>query len=101
MAVEGTDVAQLRALALQFPKGAERREASAKTVRSLVSSDTHWRGADAQRFRSDWNGASAHASATAATVLRDADKLLRHNADEEENAGDGKSAGVAEMLKRL
>lgn len=101
MAMEGADVAQLRSLAAQLTKGADRLEATATTVRSLVSSATHWRGADAQRFRSDWNGASAHALAKAATALRDADKVLRRNADEQDNASNGKSAGAAEMFKRL
>lgn len=101
MAMEGADVAQLRTLAAQLAKSAERLDTVARTLHSLVNSTTQWRGADAQRFRSEWNEASAHALSNATSALRDAEKTLRRNADEQENASSGKSAGAAEMFKRL
>ncbi|MBN3458849.1 hypothetical protein JNN96_32960 [Mycobacterium sp. DSM 3803] len=101
MVMQGADVAQLRTLASQLTKGADSLETTARTLHSLVNGITQWHGADAQRFRSEWNGASAHALSTAAKALREAEKILRRNADEQENASDGKSAGAAEMFKRL
>ncbi|MFV8228600.1 hypothetical protein [Mycolicibacterium fortuitum] len=101
MAMEGADVEQLRALATQLAKGADRLATTASTLHSLVNSNTHWRGADAERFRSEWNGGSAGALKTAAEKLREADKLLRRNADEQDNASNGKQAGAAEMFHRL
>lgn len=98
--MEGADVAQLRTLASQLTKGAEQLDSASKGLHSLVNS-MQWRGADAQRFRSEWNGASVHALSRAASALRDAEKVIRRNADEQENASSGKSAGAAEMFRRL
>ena len=99
--MEGADVEQLRALATQLTRGADRLESTANTLHSLVNGNTQWRGADAERFRSQWNGASAGALRAAAEKLREADKILRRNADEQDNASNGKPAGAAEMFNRL
>lgn len=101
MAMEGADVEQLRALAMQLAQGAGRLESTARMLDSLVNGNTQWRGADAERFRSEWKGASAGALARAAGKLREAEKLLRRNADEQDNASNGKQAGAAEMFHRL
>lgn len=99
--IEGVDVAQLRDLAKQLAGSADRLESMSGNLRSLVNGNTQWRGADAERFRSEWNGVSVGVLKTVVDSLREADKVLRRNADEQDNASNGKRAGAEEMLRRL
>ena len=57
--MEGADVAQLRTLAEQLARSADQLDTVMKSLHSLVNSTAQWCGADAQRFRSQWNGGSA------------------------------------------
>lgn len=98
--MNGADVAQLRALADQLARGADELDAAAKVLHSLVNDGTRWRGADAQRFRSEWSGASAHALSGASRALRDAGVVLRRNADEQQQAS-GATATAAELFTRI
>jgi hypothetical protein len=43
MAMDGADVAQLRTLAAQLATGAERLDATAKALHSLINGATQWR----------------------------------------------------------
>lgn len=98
--MEGADVEQLRALAKQLAGSADKLEDMSSALRSLVGSNTQWRGADAERFRADWNGVSVGVLKNVVNGLREADAVLRRNADEQDRAS-GKSAGAAELLRRL
>lgn len=50
---------QLRTLAGQLARSADQLDTVMKSLHSLVNSTTQWRGADAQRFRSQWISVSA------------------------------------------
>ncbi|CAM3656307.1 WXG100 family type VII secretion target [Mycolicibacterium frederiksbergense] len=104
MVMEGADVAQLRALATQLTGSAERFDVIAKSLHSLVNGSMQWRGPDAERFRSEWNGASAHVLSRAAQALRDMDKVLRRNADEQvsaSGAGSSAPAGAGQLFSHI
>jgi hypothetical protein len=74
--MEGADVTQLRTLASQLTKGADRLETTVRSLHSLVNGNMQWRGRDADRFRSNWNGLSARALSNAVNALPDAEKGL-------------------------
>ncbi len=86
MTVEGADVAQLRAAAAQFSRGASALETSSKALHSLIGSATQWRGPDADRFRSQWSGQSTRTVTAAVEALRQAADTLRHNATQQDDA---------------
>ena len=52
----GADVEQLRTLAQQFSKTADLLQQQSTQLSSQINNNPAWKGADAQRFRSDWNG---------------------------------------------
>lgn len=81
----GADVAQLRSLAQQFDRAADRLDASRAAVGGAVES-AHWRGADADRFRQLWSGQSAPRIGQVVHALRDAATSLRTNAQQQEQA---------------
>lgn len=99
MSVEGADVAQLRSAAAQFNKGASALESSSKALHSLIGSGTQWRGPDADRFRSQWSGQSTRTITAAVDALRQAAKTLQRNADEQERASAGGTAGLFGRLQ--
>jgi uncharacterized protein YukE len=82
----GADVEQLRTLAQQFSKTADLLQQQSTQLSSQINNNPAWKGADAQRFRSDWN--SSHRTLLQQTVsrLQQESKLLLKNADEQEKA---------------
>ena len=90
----GADVEQLRTLAQQFSKTADLLQQQSTQLSSQINNNPAWKGADAQRFRSDWN--SNHRTLLQQTVsrLKQESKLLLKNADEQEKAStSGSGAG--------
>ena len=92
----GADVEQLRTLAQQFSKTADLLQQQSTQLSSQINNNPAWKGADAQRFRSDWN--SSHRTLLQQTVsrLQQESKVLLRNADEQEKAstkGSGSGAG--------
>jgi hypothetical protein len=84
--LNGADVAQLRAAATQFSRGASALEASSKALHSLIGNGTQWRGPDADRFRSEWSSVSVRAITAAVESLRRAADELRRHADQQDQA---------------
>ena len=82
----GADVEQLRTLAQHFSKTADLLQQQSTQLSSQINNNPAWKGADAQRFRSDWN--TSHRTLLQQTVLRlqQESKVLLQNADEQENA---------------
>ncbi|MBT2567334.1 hypothetical protein J7I84_12670 [Arthrobacter sp. ISL-85] len=90
----GADVQQLRTLAQQFSKTADLLQQQSTQLSSQINNNPAWKGADAQRFRSDWN--SSHRTLLQQTVsrLQQESKVLLKNADEQEKAStDGSGSG--------
>lgn len=85
MAMHGADIAQLRSLAAQFDRAADQLETCRMAVGGSVRSSP-WQGADAVRFRADWDSAHAGRIAAAASLLRTGAQGLRNNADQQEQA---------------
>ena len=90
----GADIEQLRTLAQQFSKTADLLQQQSTQLSSQINNNPAWKGADAQRFRSDWN--SSHRTLLQQTVLRlqQESKVLLKNADEQEKASTSGSAGA-------
>ncbi|UUL77558.1 hypothetical protein NG819_09205 [Pseudarthrobacter sp. Fe7] len=82
----GADVEQLRTLAQQFSKTADLLQQQSTQLSSQINNNPAWKGADAQRFRSDWN--TSHRTLLQQTVsrLQQESKVLLKNADEQEKA---------------
>ncbi|BCI50925.1 hypothetical protein NIIDNTM18_02030 [Mycolicibacterium litorale] len=95
MTVVGADPAQLRTTASQFTQAADRLQGSMKGLHSAVADAGIWRGPDSERFRGEWNGRSTHALNAAISALRHAAEVLRHNADEQEDASRADGPGSA------
>jgi len=92
----GADVDQLRTLAQQFSKTADLLQQQSTQLSSQINNNPAWKGADAQRFRSDWN--SNHRTLLQQTVarLQQESKVLLKNADEQEKAStNGTASGGA------
>ena len=92
----GADVEQLRTLAQQFSKTADLLQQQSTQLSSQINNNPAWKGADAQRFRSDWN--TSHRTLLQQTVsrLQQESKVLLKNADEQEKAstnGSGSGGG--------
>lgn len=86
----------------QLTVGAEKlKKPSPKSVHSTVIGNAQWRGADADRFRSEWNGVSARVLSGAAELLKNLSKELRRNADEQESASSYGPHGAAELLSHV
>lgn len=97
----GADIGQLRTLARQFNKTADLLQQQSSQLTSQINNNPAWKGADAQRFRSDWN--SNHRVLLQQTVarLQQESRTLLKNADEQDKAstdGSGASGGPVEPL---
>jgi uncharacterized protein YukE len=94
MAISGADVEQLRSAATRLQNGANALEESSKFLSGLINNATTWRGADAERFRSQWNNVSLPGITRAADALRQGAEELRREANEQETAsGSGANGG--------
>lgn len=90
----GADVEQLRTLAQQFSKTADLLQQQSTQLSSQINNNPAWKGADAQRFRSDWN--TSHRTLLQQTVsrLQQESKVLLKNAEEQEKASTNGSGAV-------
>ena len=88
----GADVAQLRQLAKNLASSASRLDQLGQQLGSSIASSP-WKGNDAERFRSDWNGNHAKALRAAASGIRQASKALLQNAEQQDRASTGSTGG--------
>lgn len=86
MAVSGADPDQLRATARQFQEAADRLQIAVRSLTAITGNAAIWRGADADRFRSEWNSQSVRALNSAIQALQQGADALRHNAEEQHSA---------------
>lgn len=93
MAIIGADVEQLRSAATRLQNGANALEESSKFLSGLINNASTWRGADAERFRSQWTSVSLPGITRAADALRQGAEELRRNANEQETASGGANGG--------
>ncbi|MHC6592219.1 WXG100 family type VII secretion target [Arthrobacter sp. C152] len=83
----GADVAQLRTLAQQLSKTADLlQQQSTQLSGQINNNNPAWKGADASRFRSDWNGSHRALLQQTVSRLQQESKMLLKNADEQEKA---------------
>ncbi|MDQ0771475.1 hypothetical protein QF031_004224 [Pseudarthrobacter defluvii] len=88
----GGDVAQLRQLAKELSRGANRLNGLEQQLGSSIGSG-QWKGRDGDRFRSEWTSAHAKLLRSATAGLELAAKDLLANADEQEKASSSGSGG--------
>lgn len=91
----GADVEQLRALASQFDRSADRLDADRMTVGNVIKISA-WVGPAAVRFRAQWDSDHSRRVHEAAERLRCAALSLRANADDQARTsavGGGRSSG--------
>ena len=84
MAFIGADTQQLKNLGNKLQTGSNEIEKQ-KNLLTKVLEGTDWKGPDADRFRSDWNGHAA-ALAKVAKALEEAGKQATRNASQQEDA---------------
>jgi uncharacterized protein YukE len=93
----GADVAELRTLAQQFGKASDTLLNQSTDLSNQINNNPSWKGQDAARFRSDWNGSHRALIQQAAFALKQESKKLLENADQQEKAsttGGGGSSGT-------
>ncbi|MFC0456285.1 hypothetical protein ACFFGR_06940 [Arthrobacter liuii] len=90
----GADIEQLRTLAQQFSKTADLLQQQSTQLSSQINNNPAWKGADAQRFRSDWNSNHRTLLQQTVTRLQQESKVLLRNADEQEKASTNGSGGA-------
>ena len=79
------DVGAVRELAVQFGQRATDIDNLLQQLTTMLSG-TAWQGADATRFRDDWNSRHAPALRNVANSLRDAQSQATSNAQQQEDA---------------
>ncbi|MBT2547423.1 hypothetical protein J7I85_03635 [Arthrobacter sp. ISL-65] len=84
----GADVAQLRTLAQQFGKVSDDLMQTSLHLTNQINSNPSWKGNDATKFRSDWNGNHRALIQRTVRVLKDESRKLLDNANEQEKASD-------------
>ncbi|WP_457963176.1 WXG100 family type VII secretion target [Arthrobacter sp. D1-29] len=93
----GADVAQLRTLAQQFGTASESLMQQSSSLTGVINNGSgSWKGADSERFRSEWNGSHRALIQQTAHALKQESKRLLANADEQEkasNAAPGSGGG--------
>lgn len=82
----GADVEQLRTLARQLSKTADMLQQQSQQLSGHINNSPAWKGQDASRFRSDWNGSHRALLQKTAARLQQESKLLLTHADEQEKA---------------
>ncbi|HKU35904.1 MAG TPA: WXG100 family type VII secretion target [Paenarthrobacter sp.] len=88
----GADIAQLRQLAQDLARSADRLTQLGQQLSGSIAGSP-WRGADADRFRHDWNGSHLRALQHAASGILTASQSLRKNAQEQETASNSGGPG--------
>jgi uncharacterized protein YukE len=85
----GADVAELRTLAQQFGKASDTLLNQSTDLSNQINNNPSWKGQDAARFRSDWNGSHRALIQQAAFALKQESRKLLENADQQEKASNG------------
>ena len=88
--IYGADIAQLRSLSKVMGTSGNTLSNLELNINGVVSS-TAWRGADGERFRSEWSGKMRPMLHKASESLRTQAKALLAQADEQEQASQGSS----------
>jgi len=88
----GADIGRLRGLASEFSSAADRIDAEIRAVSTSVR-NTPWQGATADRFRQSWSSVHSARLRGLANQLRDAARILRANADDQERVSNAGAAG--------
>ncbi|MDF2052380.1 WXG100 family type VII secretion target [Arthrobacter sp. Cr_A7] len=93
----GADVEQLRNLARELGRTSDSLLQQSTSLGSAINNNSSWKGQDAVRFRSDWNGTHRMLlQQTALALKQESAKLLEH-ANQQENASNsgGSPAGIS------
>ena len=85
MAIWGADIEQLKTLGTKLQAGSSEIEKQKSTLTKVLEG-TEWRGPDAEKFRSEWNGQHAAALAKVANALQEAGQQATRNANEQQQA---------------
>jgi hypothetical protein len=85
MAIWGADVQQLRDLGNKLQQGASEIETQKSNLNKVLHS-TDWKGPDADKFRSEWDGNHMTQLSKVAEALKEAGQKAGRNADEQDNA---------------
>ena len=88
----GADVAQLRSLSKSIGQSGNALQSIEATVNSVVGSAV-WKGADGERFRSEWSSTLRPLLRKSTDSLRDQARTLLAHADEQERTSSGSSGG--------
>ncbi|MDQ0677468.1 uncharacterized protein YukE [Arthrobacter pascens] len=89
----GADVAGLRTLAQQFGKVSDNLLQQSSRLSSQINNTPAWKGQDAVKFRSDWNGSHRALLQRTALALKQESKKLLENANEQEKTSQDGAAG--------
>ena len=89
----GADVAQLRALGKALAASSARLASTQTSLAGHVRDAGRWKGADADRFRSEWDGTHSLLLVRVAQSLQEAARAVAAHADEQERASG--AAGTA------
>jgi hypothetical protein len=93
----GADIAQLRTLAGTMSKAADSINLQSMQLSKVINGDTSWRGQDAVRFTTDWNGQHRQTLMKAVSLLQASAKELKAQAEQQEfasHSGGESSVGV-------
>ncbi|MFJ4210634.1 WXG100 family type VII secretion target [Paenarthrobacter sp. NPDC089675] len=91
----GADVEDLRKLSQLMDTEAEKISGLQRELTALIRNGHYWKGNDAERFRSQWNGDLARRLGAAAECLKANAKTLRLNATQQELASRGDAFSVS------
>jgi len=94
MSFFGADVEQLRSLSTELRHQSDELESIASRLSTRIEQVT-WRGPDADRFRSDWQGSHLAALRRAVRLLQEAAGQALDNARQQEDTSQGGGGGVA------
>lgn len=89
---QGADVAQLRTAGHRFTASASDLQAMLAGLTQRIADPTYWRGADAERFRAEWESVSVPAVKAVVLGIHEVGTALLRHADEQEQASGGASA---------
>ncbi|MBT2594518.1 WXG100 family type VII secretion target [Arthrobacter sp. ISL-72] len=91
----GADVAQLRTLAQQFGKTSDNLLLQSSQLSNQINNNPAWKGDDAVKFRSEWNGSHRALIQKTAFALKQESKKLLTQAEQQEKASQSGGAGVS------
>lgn len=84
--IYGADVAQLRALGKALTASSTRLTSTRVALSRDVRDASRWKGSDAERFRSDWDGTHSLTLGKVIAALAEAGRAAARHADEQERA---------------